>query len=1327
MSKNKYSEDQLRESALKYFDGDILATNVWIKKYALKDGDKFLELNPDDTIRRLADEISRAESQFPNPLSHREIYNTLKDFKYFIFAGSILFGAGNNNSVSLANCFFIDNKSDSYGGIFNTDESMAQLMKRRGGVGVTIEHLRPQTANVNNSAQSSTGAVSFMHRFSSTTREVAQDGRRGALMISCHIHHPDILDFIHVKDDLTKVTGANVSVKVTDEFMKAVEHNEDFILHWPVQQVQPKIDEMIPYNKLIKTEDGKYLRRVKAKDIWLEIVNMAHKNAEPGVLFWDNIISESPADAYSRFGFETRGTNPCVTGDTLVSVADGRNVVPIKQLAEEGKDVPVYSLNDKGKIEIQLMRNPRITGYNQPIYEVTLDSGDKLHVTPNHKIRLKNGTYKEAKDLIYGDSLHIMSRTQLSWDEIINSSSKSKSKSTDYMWIQNGSDKLKYSEHKLIYEFENNLKIPNGHVIHHKDFNSLNNYPDNLEMMEAKAHNELHSNLIKGKKNPYHKMSDDWKKKFASKPGKLNGNYSGISNFKLYKEIIRATKEKGARLTINEWKKYVKTNNLNNFPIILHSNYRGGGIYLLKRAALYLKYDYANKDNRIVKRYLNAISQGYNAKITDDNHLIVERTCEECNNKFWTNFDSREYATCSISCSNKFVNRTTNTNKRRISTINETYKKKAIEKTEIQLKSYSDLKFILGRNPTQKEWENECKKNGSTGRLGSKHDLKNYKEVRELAEDYNHKVISVEHIGFDTVYNGTVDKYHNFFSGGFKESNKEGKSKWLSINQMQCGEVPLSSHDSCRLGSINLFSFVNDPFTKNAKFNFGKLAQMTRRAQRFMDDIVYLEEEKITKIIDKIKNDPEPDHIKDNELFLWEKILSVLRKGRRTGLGVLGLGDACAALNIKFGSIECTKLGEQISKVMAVNSYLESVNMAKERGAFPIWNTDIEANNPFIIRTISDHFNNEEYNDYLKYGRRNIANLSIAPTGSLAILGQTTSGIEPVFKVYYRRRRKVNPNETDVNVNFVDQNGDSWEEYNVIHKPFEEWYINQNGGDSKLKDELRNKSEDELDHIVSTSPWSGSESHDIDYVEKVNMQGAIQKWVDHSISITHNLPEDISVEKVNDIYFQGWKSKCKGITIYRDGSRSGVLLTNKESESEEFPESNAPKRPEILNADYYVGKAKGIQYAVIVGLYEDKKSKTQKPYEIFAFENPPSTKNTKGIIKKVKKGHYKFINGEFEIDNIELAAERIEERTLSIAASMLLRHGAPIPHILSVIKKIDENVTSFSSVIRRYLSRYIEEEKEVKGEPCPNCGDKLIMQDGCVKCVNPECGYSRCG
>jgi len=844
----EYTEKQLNEAGLSYFENDSLASDVWAKKYALKKNGKWEEGHPTETIQRMIDEFYRMELKFPNPLPKETIQKHLEHFKHFIPGGSILFGLGNKHQVSsLGNCFFIDNGADSYGGIFNIDESMVQLMKRRGGVGITLENLRPSQAAVNNAAQTSTGAVSFMDRFSHSTREVAQDGRRGALMLSMHINHPDIKQFIVKKDDLTKVTGANVSVKVTDEFMKAVEEDADYILRWPVQNDQPVILDQLIYSKLYKREDGSYIMKVKAREVWDLLIKQAHKTAEPGVLFWDNILKESPADCYSSDGFKTLGTNPC-------------------------------------------------------------------------------------------------------------------------------------------------------------------------------------------------------------------------------------------------------------------------------------------------------------------------------------------------------------------------------------------------------------------------------------------------------------------------------------------GEVPLSPYDSCRLGSMNLNNMVKDPYTDKAKIDYHLLTEVIRFTQRIMDDLVSLEEEKIKDIIKKIKGDPEDPELKRTELSVWTKVLGVLIKGRRTGIGVLGLGDMLAKLGVRYGTQEATKIINKLFETIAVNSYRESVQLAKERGCFPIWNADKESQNPFIIRVISNHFTSQEYSDYLQYGRRNIATLSIAPTGSLAILARTTSGIEPVFKCYYKRRRKINPSEAGVKVDYKDDNGDCWQEYNVFHPEFEKWCKHLypmgtvEGLDIKEIKGLDSLPDKDVEELVAKSPWAGSESHAIDYMEKVNMQGVIQKWIDHSISVTHNLPQNISIEEVNKIYFQAWKSGCKGCTIYREGSRQGVLITNKKDD--EFKENNSPKRPKELKADYYITSANGIKYAVIVGLWKD----TNRPYEIFAFENPPMDKNTKGRTVKIKKGHYKFINGEFEIDDLQLASDKIEQKAHTIFLSMLLRHGAPIEHICNVAKKVDDNITSFSSACRRVLSRYVAPEE--LNEKCPECGGKMIREEGCVHC--DSCSYSKC-
>jgi len=843
MNEQIYNVEKVKEKSLSFFRGDDLASSVWMSKYALKKDESYLELDPTDTINRMTDGIYGAEILQPNSLTREDIHEQLNGFKKFIFGGSIQFGLGNTYQVSsLGNCFFINNGADSYGGIFNTDEQMVQLMKRRGGVGITIENLRPEGSKVNNSARTSTGAVSFMNRFSESTREVAQDGRRGALMISMDINHPNSPQFLMVKDNTKNITGANISLKFTDEFMKAAKNNDEYNLHWPVQKTPPPFVDQQPLNKLLK--NGKtYSKKILAKDLWKQFIKQAHKNAEPGALFWDTVIRESPADCYADKGFNSMGVNPC-------------------------------------------------------------------------------------------------------------------------------------------------------------------------------------------------------------------------------------------------------------------------------------------------------------------------------------------------------------------------------------------------------------------------------------------------------------------------------------------GEVILSSHDSCRLASINLAEFVLNPYTKDAKLDTESLIKTAKFAQRVMDDIVTLEEGKIKTIIEKIYSDPEDMEFKQVELNLWNKVLRVLQNGRRTGIGELGLGDMLAKLGLRYGTPEATDFTEEVFKTIAVSCYKETVQLAKERGCFPIWNLEAEKNNPFIKR-ILENFSPQELHDYETFGRRNIGLLSIAPTGSLSIEAGVTSGVEPVFKIYYRRRKKINPNDKNTRIDFVDEVGDSWEEYNVIHPEFVNWCVvttprfTFNGAKTFLSKLLPK----EFDKLISESPWAKAESHDINYHEKIKMQGRIQKWVDHAISITHNLPENVTLEEVDNIYYEAWQAGCKGCTIYREGSRSGVLLSDtKKEEKIEFTEHSAPKRPKALPAEYYTATSQGKKYAVIIGLLENK------PYEIFAFENPTILENCKGKIIKMNKGCYRFESPCGNIDNLQLSVDNITARAHTIFLSMLLRHGVGVKYIIEVSKKVDETISSFSSVCRRMLSKYVA--VETSADKCPKCGGTLVREEGCEHCV--ECEYSRC-
>ncbi|MFW6225441.1 MAG: adenosylcobalamin-dependent ribonucleoside-diphosphate reductase [bacterium] len=837
-----YSRNEVFKKSLEYFKRDTLSADVWINKYSLKDSEgNIYELTPNDMHDRIASELNRIENKYPNPLSKEKIFDLIKDFKYIIPQGSPMAGIGNDlQTTSLSNCFVIGNYSDSYGGIMLTDQEQAQLMKRRGGVGHDLSHIRPKGSPVKNSALTSTGVVPFMERFSNTTREVAQDGRRGALMLSISVKHPDAEDFIDAKMTEGKVTGANISVKLTDEFMECVRDKKPFIQQYPIDSDNPVFTKEIDANKL-----------------WNKIVYNAWKSAEPGLMFWDNITREAIPDCYKEHGFQTVSTNPC-------------------------------------------------------------------------------------------------------------------------------------------------------------------------------------------------------------------------------------------------------------------------------------------------------------------------------------------------------------------------------------------------------------------------------------------------------------------------------------------GEIPLNQYDSCRLLAMNLYSYVENPFTENAKFNWELFEEHAVYAQRFMDDIVDLEIEKIDKILEKIKRDPEPNHIKVIEVDLWEKIKEKAIQGRRTGLGITSEGDMLAALGIIYGSDESIELSTKVHKTLAVSAYKSSIIMAKERGSFEVFDFQKEKDNPFVKRILNE-LSDDYINMWKETGRRNIALLTIAPTGSVSLMSQTTSGIEPVFLPVYTRRRKINPNDKNSKVSFVDEVGDSWEEYNVFHPKFKVW-AELNGYNVS---DLEKAKPSEIEKIVKLSPYYKSTSNDVDWVSKVKLQGSVQKWVDHSISVTVNLPNEVSEEIVGKVYKTGWEVGCKGITVYRDGSRSGVLISSsKDKKTNVFNENHAPKRPDLLPCDVYRFQNKGEKWIGFMGLLDNR------PYEIFTglqeSVNIPNNIIT-GHILKVKnaetdgKSRYDFVY-------IDKDGYKQEFRGLSRAfnreywntgrlISGILRHGMPIPNVLQLIDKLnfdnEDSISSWKSGVKRTLKKYIKEGTLVKGETCDNCGStNIIYKEGCMTCM--DCQTSKC-
>ena len=833
-----YTQEQAYQSSLTYFKGDDLAARVWVNKYALKDSNGAIyELTPDDMHRRIAKEIARIEQNYPNSMNENQVFDLIKNFKYIVPQGSPMAGIGNPYQIaSLSNCFVIGNEgsSDSYGGIMKIDQEQVQLMKRRGGVGHDLSHIRPKSSPVKNSALTSTGLVPFMERYSNSTREVAQDGRRGALMLSVSINHPDAEDFIDAKMELGKITAANVSVRIDDDFMKSVEENGTYTQKFPVHSKNPKIS-----------------KKIEAKKIWDKIVHNAWQSAEPGILFWDTIIKESVPDCYADLGYKTVSTNPC-------------------------------------------------------------------------------------------------------------------------------------------------------------------------------------------------------------------------------------------------------------------------------------------------------------------------------------------------------------------------------------------------------------------------------------------------------------------------------------------GEIPLCPYDSCRLLAINLFSYVETPFTENASFNFDLFKKHIVAAQKIMDDIIDLELEKVDVILAKINSDPELDETKASEVRLWEKIKEKAIKGRRTGIGITAEGDMLAALGLRYGSDEANAFSVNVHKTLALEAYRASVHTAKDRGAFEIFDVEREKNNPFILRL--KEADEKLYYEMVEYGRRNIALLTIAPTGSTSLMTQTSSGIEPVFLPVYKRRRKVNPNDKDVQVDFIDEVGDCWEEYTVFHHRFKQW-MQINGFDTEKK-----YSKKELDKIVEQSPYYKATSNDVDWLSKVHLQGAVQKWVDHSISVTINLPNDASEKLVGKLYMEAWKVGCKGVTVYRDGSRSGVLIAD-DSENDEtsFP----IKRPQTLEADVVRFQNNKEKWIAFIGLIDDQ------PYEIFtglADDEDgiliPRWVNDGLIIKNreedgTSRYDFQYKNKRGYKTTIEGLSHKFNPEYWNYAKliSGTLRHGMPIEKVVDLINSLQlegESINTWKNGVVRALKKYVADGTAVKGQKCTNCSStNLIYQEGCLTCT--DCGSSKCG
>lgn len=1195
-----YSYDEALEASLDYFDGDNMRATTFLQKYALKslDGNEYYEKDPDDLHDRLADEFYRIEKMYPNPLSREKIREELDGFGHIIPNGSPMAAIGNDiQLMSASNCFVAGNTADSYGGILSMDEDLTQIMKRRGGVGVDISHLRPKGANVSNAARSSTGAVSFMERLSGTTREVAQGGRRGALMITMHIRHPESEDFIEIKSDETSVTGANVSLKVTDDFMRAVYEDESFVQRFPVDA---------------SPEEAKFTKEVNAKKLWHKIVSTARDHAEPGVLFWDKMTSYTPADCYADLGYKTHSTNPCVTGDTLISTDQG--LVEASVLAKKGpqKVVTDERIDDSRKYRKTTDVGIYETG-TKDVYKVETEEGYTLRLTKDHKVKTDNG-WVEARNLQIDSKVHI--RKQVGG--FGNQGSEEKGRVLGWL-VGDGftSDNTAYLD---FYTDEMHLGEPFA-----DDVNQIVRSSESNRKYKASAR-KVSENQVRIGSNRLYEIAE----KEELNQNKLQVPHSVKTGSKsMQKGFLRAlfsadgsvqgSIEKGASVRLSSKSSALLSEaqqlllNFGIFSVVYHDRKSPGIRELPNQRGGYSEYQ----------------TEGFHDLVISKDDLI------------------------------RFKNR---------------------------------VGFLLDRK--QEELESILDKY----------------EQGPYSRNFTATIQNIEKDGKEKVYDLTEPETSSFVADGFVVHN--------------CGEVPLEIGGACRLTAMNLFSFVRNPFTDGAYFDFDKFRESVHIGQRIMDDIVQLDIEKIDEIIDKVNRDEEPDHVKHHELNLWQNIREHAEESRRTGLGLTALGDALAGLGVRYGSEKSMEITDEILRTQKVEAYRESVNLAKERGTFDFYDAEREKGNPFIERLRE---NDEDLVEEMEnHGRRNIAVLSIAPTGTVSQMAKTTSGIENLFQPYYQRRRKVNPDDEEVEVDFVDEVGDAWQEFIVFHPRFKQWLDVQG-----YEVDTDNPDMERLEELRKESPYDGATVSDVDWVSKVKLQGVIQKHIDHSISVTTNLPEDISVERVKDVYEQSWRSECKGCTIYRQGSRSGVLTDAGEDEKKEgISYHDAPERPEELECDIHQVRYAGEPWKILVGRLDED------PYEIFAiktggdtgirirFTDSDGNKIEEGIIRKVGSGEYDLEanDGKKIVEDIAEYAPDDHARVATRLLSLALRHGVEPEYIVNQLESANGSVVSFGRAVLKAMRRYLDVDPS---DACPECSEnQLVYQEGCVTCR--ACGYSRC-
>jgi ribonucleotide reductase alpha subunit len=1293
------------------------------KRYSLKD----LYGSPieswDDITRRVVGHVAKSETE---PMRRDYFYNSMLEVmlnREFIPNTPCLVNAGKPHG-QLAACFVL-NVPDSISGIMEHAKAAATIHQTGGGTGMTYEFLRPSGSTVSSTRGVASGPVSFMNIVNTMTEVVKQGGvRRGANMGMIRVTHPDVLRFIHAKNDQHSLTNFNISVNVTDAFMDAVDNKQWFQTEFSGEKwTQPVHDPLTgkDYAVYRRSDDSTVTFADKmafenadlsdciieeppqsgmiyAPDIWNRIIASAHKYAEPGIAFIDQVNRHN--HMMNSMG-PIFASNPCVTGETLVAVADGRGNVSIKDLAEEGKDAPVYALNERGTVVVRMMRNPRITGHKQ-VFKVTLDDGSVIRATENHKFLIRGGEYKRVDELQKGDSLHIMTRFHASIKDVFPAANAN---SQDYIWVNNGGNTTSKAEHRLIAQFHQNLEsIPAGHVVHHKDFNAQNNAPENLQIMTVEAHDRLHGDAMKGANNPMVRAQTEWsEEKWAeysqnmskAVSGEKNGRFSGFSNEELKVCALELTKQLGHRFSPKDWAKYAGERGLPTQFSKWRNDHLGGVVGLGKWAATELGLEHGDKDPRSVKLYLELTAQGYDC-IFIDGHVHLNKNCEVCGTQFVTIPYRREHGICSSKCAlESYRKNVPNWEVNRLANSKAGHERRKNKLRAEQVEAFLECK--ANGKTLKKDWVATCQEKGISFEISRKTSpFRTFEALKETASMTNHKVVSIESDGVETVYNGTVDEFHNFFVGGFETLTEGGKPMFSYINNLQCGEQFLHFSNSCNLGSIDLSKFYEkhgDGTNVDECVNWDKLAHTTHLCTQFLDNVI------------------------DACEFPLDSIDDVVKRTRPVGLGIMGFADLCLKLQITYGEPDSIALMEKVMGFVRKESWKASLKLGQEKGTFPEFEANREAYADFLYNEIG-------ISRDIPLTPRNYETTTIAPTGTISLVAETSSGCEPNFSWAYVRQDTLGT-RTYVHTLAAEALGIT---------------VDQTDEESiKKAAQFVVENEDKLPkHFISAL--------NITSKQHVQVLAAAQKNVDNSVSKTCNGAKDDTVESVDELYRLARDLGCKCVSYYRDGSREGQVLTSMKAEEKKVEEVQTSEDSVGQNQEY-----------MVVEKQKEASEHVERPRELqgstwripFDGQNLYVTVNHDGksVLEVFATGPIsegvgllasKMLRGGFDVKDVARSLNKVTATHAVWFNQRLLT--SPEQAVAECLLVTDRRLKDLPQSERQIAKAEAEKKVETAGKAevvayseskmgsligeCPECKGQLEHASGCDFCR--DCGYSKC-